>query len=271
MAVPNLKFDPTVARRAEMGDATAMAELGNIYLKGEGLPSDPQQAMEWFLKGASAGNAAAQVGVGYLLTTGRGGRVNHAEAGKWFLRAAEQNHPKGQHNLAELLAQGKLGPGRMQEAVDWYVKAGMQGHVPSQAALVDKFFFPGSGVPQNLSTAAFWAARAAEAGHAHSQMMFGVMLRDGQGVPPDKARAERFFKLAATQGNPKAMCHLADFLMEAQPPQPVTAGAWFIKAAALGEKGGKDRWEKLKPSLTPGQVEEAERLANALPGAVSGN
>ena len=50
-----------------------------------------------------------------------------------------------------------------------------------------------------------WYRRAAEQGHASGQTTLGVMYAEGQGVPPDIVLAHTWFRLAAAQGNEKAM------------------------------------------------------------------
>jgi TPR repeat protein len=45
---------------------------------------------------------------------------------------------------------------------------------------------------------------AAEQGNAKGQYYLGVMYRDGEGVPQDKAEAMKWFRKAAEQGNSDA-------------------------------------------------------------------
>ena len=51
--------------------------------------------------------------------------------------------------------------------------------------------------------------RLAESGHALAQLDLGKMYQDGLGADPDAFKAVKFFRLAATQGNPIALYLLA--------------------------------------------------------------
>lgn len=254
---------PTVEQRAQAGDSAAMAELGREFLHGTRRAKDPAQAMRWFLKGARAGNALSQVGVGFLLSNGIGCPVDKTGAGEWFRRAADQGNAKGQHNLAVLLKEGFLGPGKMPEALEWFTKAAEQGLVESQAMLGEMYYLSADGVSQDFARAAVWLEKAAAAGHNPSRTGYGSMLRFGNKIPADKARALALFREAAEEGYAKAMCQLADMLAggEGTERQPVRAAAWYFKAASLDEDAGKTGWAEMEKTLTAEQLAEARRIA----------
>ena len=42
-------------RKAESGDATAQAKLGQMYAEGKGMPQDYVEAMKWFRLAADQG------------------------------------------------------------------------------------------------------------------------------------------------------------------------------------------------------------------------
>ena len=88
---------------AEQGHAEAQADLGLMYVRGEGVPQDYQAALKWYRKAAEQGHADAQHTLGIMYTYGtvgihpsglvfrvKGDNVlrDYQEAMKWFRRAA---------------------------------------------------------------------------------------------------------------------------------------------------------------------------------------
>lgn len=63
-----------------------------------------------------------------------------------------------------------------------------------------------------------WRALAAE-GDVRSQFNLGVIFDSGDGVEPDKALAESYYRDASAQGYPQAMLNLAYLLEEKKPQQ----------------------------------------------------
>jgi TPR repeat protein len=152
---------------AEAGDATAMLSLGFLYLHGEGVPANPQEAVRWLQPAAERGLAPAQHSLALAYYEGRGVTRNTAVAANYFESAALQGLADAQYNLGVLYSRG-------------------------------------DGVPQDWARARFWHQKAAEQGVTDSQLALGVMHANGQGVPQDYAEAARWFAKAAAAGNARA-------------------------------------------------------------------
>jgi TPR repeat protein len=88
---------------AEQGNANAQMFLGRMYMLGEGVLKDPEQAIKWFKASASQGNADAQFFLGsmYLLP-----RRDVAEGVKWLRFSAEQGNQDAQYLLGKAYLQG---------------------------------------------------------------------------------------------------------------------------------------------------------------------
>jgi localization factor PodJL len=94
----------------------------------------------------------------------------------------------------------------------------------------------GTGVPQDLATAAAWFERAARGGVTMAQFRLGSMYEKGLGLKKDLQEARRLYLVAADKGNAKAMHNLAVLYAEGidgKPDYP-TATQWFRKAATYG-------------------------------------
>jgi uncharacterized protein len=94
---------------AKQGNAEAQVILGKMYLKGQGVITDPDEALKWFKASAVQGNAEAQFFLGsiYLLP-----QKDVAEGVKWTLLSAEQGNQDAQYVLGKAYIQGLPGLAR---------------------------------------------------------------------------------------------------------------------------------------------------------------
>jgi Sel1 repeat len=88
---------------AGQGNADAQFILGQMYLMGQGVLKDPDQAIKWFKASASQGNADAQFYLGsyYLLP-----QRDITEGVKWLRLSAEQGQQDAQYLLGKAYIQG---------------------------------------------------------------------------------------------------------------------------------------------------------------------
>ena len=100
---------------AEQGNPDAQLFLGKMYLKGEGVPKDPDRANRWFRQAAMQGNAEGQffLGAWYLLP-----HRDITEGLKWMRLSAEQGNQDAQLLLGKAYLQGEL-PREPVEADMW--------------------------------------------------------------------------------------------------------------------------------------------------------
>ena len=90
---------------AEQGNPDAQLFLGKMYLKGQGVPKDPDQANKWFRQAAMQGNAESQffLGAWYLLP-----HRDITEGLRWMQLSAEQGNQDAQMLLGKAYLQGEL-------------------------------------------------------------------------------------------------------------------------------------------------------------------
>ena len=88
-------------KRAEMGDPTAIKDLGFSYMEGgKGYPVDHGKALEYLLKAAEMGNAAAYYGLGGLYIKGGGEIDIDVVLGTQYLReGAKRGDIQSRHML----------------------------------------------------------------------------------------------------------------------------------------------------------------------------
>jgi uncharacterized protein len=75
------------------GDADAQYQLARLYLEGNGVNSDPNQAARWLNLAARKNHAAAQATLGDMLVYGHGVRAMPAQGYMWLLAAKENASP----------------------------------------------------------------------------------------------------------------------------------------------------------------------------------
>lgn len=94
-----------------------------------------------------------------------------------------------------------------------------------------------AGVEQDQQLAAQYFERAADAGDAHAQANYGLMLANGVGTPQNNASAFSYFQAAAKQGNAFAHYGLGAMYLVGSAPvgkNETLAVLYFEKAAELG-------------------------------------
>ena len=219
--------------------------LGRMCFLGEEMRLDFRQAATWFRKAAEQGHAQAQFNLGLMYSQGLGVRQDFCEAYNWFQlvnRRFKQRPLKWFRKAAELvLIDVQYNLGRL--ALKWHRNAAEQGLTPAQHTL-GVMYYQGEGVPSDYSQAATWFRKAAEQGHADSQNDLAVMYGEGKGVPQDFRQAATWYRKAAEQGHTLAQANLGLLYRKAaQAPKffhflgdmpQAQALKWFRKAAEQG-------------------------------------
>ena len=180
-------------------------------------------------KAAEQGNAAAQVDLGAQYVIGLGVSKDNAQAVKWFRKAAEQGYAPAQYHLG--LA-----------------------------------YRHGSGVPNDDAQAVAWFRKAADQGDAYAEVALGGMYRDGRGVPNDDLKAVEWYHKGVEQGNHLAQSGLGWMYANGRgvPKNLVLAHAWTSLAAEKLESNALTNLPLFKRLMTPQQIAEAQRVAEAL-------
>ncbi len=118
--------------RAEAGYVQDQLKMARAYQLGRGVPHDPAEAAQWFLKAANFGSLEAQTQIGYLYVTGEGLPRDEQQAFKWFQRAAAEGYAPAQYDLAYLLLNGLGARQDLQGSITWFTQAANQGFAPAQ-------------------------------------------------------------------------------------------------------------------------------------------
>lgn len=159
------------ARRAAESSPDGRYQLGQLYLRGQGVEQNPASALNWFEQAAEQGLAPAQYQSARMYQRGQGAAPNPSKARQRFEQAARQGHRDAQ------LALGLL-------------------------------YLHGEGVAVDNGKARDWLLRAARQGSAAAQYQLGELYAEGRGVPADTAAAYVWLSLAKDNGEPRAAARL---------------------------------------------------------------
>ena len=148
---------------ADSGDADAQYELGKMYMDGDGVPRDYDEAVRWFRRAADQGHAGGQNGLGWAHSYGKGVSQDYKKAAKLYRLAADQGFAKAQHNVGVTYRNGEGVTQDFTEAVRWFRLAADQGYADAQAMLGSVCMR--KGILANNEEARKWYQLAADQGH----------------------------------------------------------------------------------------------------------
>jgi TPR repeat protein len=154
-----------LAPLAEDGNADALAQLGAMYLRGNHVQKNPEEALRLFRLAAEKNNAKAQLQLGGMYQMGLGVPKDEAKAIALLQRAAAQ------------------------------------GYGPAASAL-GRTYELGLGTEQNFSEAMRFFRLSAEKGQFYGQAGLGRLYLRGEGAPRDLVEAYMWLKLASRHEHP---------------------------------------------------------------------
>lgn len=124
-----------IPRGWENWSADVEAKLGTMYLYGDGVQQNYDEALRCLTRAASAGDTLAQNNLGYMYGTGKGVERDYYKAVKWYKEAAMQGDATAQNNMGFMYELGQGVELDYNKAIEWYQKAAAQGYQIAQQNL----------------------------------------------------------------------------------------------------------------------------------------
>ncbi len=182
----------------------AMSHLGNLYTKGMDHEPDYAQAAIWYQRAIAEGRVDAEDSLAFMYMRGQGVPRDYEQAVRMY-EGIVNRHGESRYgyNLGVLYFYAPQGPDkarRNREAVRLFRDAADNDWEVAQSALGECYEY-GVGVPRNYAEAAKWYGLAAEQGYADAQFLLGDLYRRGLGLKRDYAEARRLYEQAARQGS----------------------------------------------------------------------
>ncbi|CAO3696075.1 unnamed protein product [Umbelopsis ramanniana] len=205
-------------KAANLSYTVAMYKLGMILLKGHlNQAKNPREGIFWLKRSAAAAtedtpHALHELGLVYEKDISSTVIADERYSFELFSKAA---------NLGYAPAQCKLGTcyeyGLLKCDVDaslsvlWYRKAADQGIAEAELAVSGWFLTGSEGViDQSDHQAYLWARRAADKGDPMGEFTVGYYTEIGIGIDADVEEAKRWYMLAMSRGNQKAVDRLKE-------------------------------------------------------------
>jgi hypothetical protein len=145
-----------------------------MYLKGQGVPQDYSQALQWYKRAAEHGDRKAQFDLATVYDEGIGIPSDYVEASRWFRKAADQNYAKAQDGIGYMYYAGRGVPKDYALAFFWYRKAADQGYAKAEFDLAT-MYYKGIGTSQDYAEARRWCVKAAKQGNADAQQGLALL------------------------------------------------------------------------------------------------
>lgn len=145
---------------AGKGNAVAQFNLGMMYAKGQHVPKNGKESIQWYLLAAEQGYAAAQFELGMLHLQGSALPQDYTKAQQWIRMAAEQKYARAQLQIGDMYLQGQGVLRDNVQAAHWYRMAAEQGNATAQRNLAVAYGM-GQGVVENPVLAYMWLNLAA--------------------------------------------------------------------------------------------------------------
>jgi uncharacterized protein len=125
---------------AKFKNDQAMANLGLMYLKGEGVEKDYTKAKEFFENASSYDNDSANFNLALMYQTKIGVEEDISKAIDYYRRAVRKNHVQAAFRLALILLKDRTNLDGVKEGFYCMLKAAKSGHVMATVQLtgVDK-------------------------------------------------------------------------------------------------------------------------------------
>ena len=243
-------------------DAAAMTLIGEIYHDGYAVPRNEAEAARWYRIASALGDREAAFALGMLLLNGADGvPADRAGAKAQFEIAAAKNQAGALYNLGVMAIGDKTAngfPDFKTAAADFRraAEAGYADGAYSYGVLLRE----GKGVPLDIGESARWLKRAADAGVVAGQVEYAIMLFNGVGVAKDEAGAAKLLLRAAARNNPIAENRLAHLYVSGRgvPKDLVEAATWnrFARAAGVDDPD----LDAATAGLTPEQNKRVDEL-----------
>lgn len=113
---------------AKINNDQAMANLGLMYLKGEGVAKDYAQAKSWFEKASQFENASANYNLALMYQSKIGVEENMDKALGYFRSAVQKNHQGANFRLGLLLLKDRSNEVLVKEGFECMLNAALSGH-----------------------------------------------------------------------------------------------------------------------------------------------
>lgn len=224
---------------ADVGIVESQMLLGHLFISGEELKVNTEQAYKWFYRAAKQGVLEAKYYIANMIFYGKGTGMD-TDLGLKVLEevATETQNRKIFFEIGEIHRKGFNSPRNYTLALENHEKAAQLGFIKSQRITADLYKY-GRGAKHNNEKALYWYTKAALANDTLSIATVADMHLYGQGTDKDVVQAEKWYKKGAESSNPHSLYQLASIYMKNEhgvEPDYGKAIGFYHKAVNVGHK-----------------------------------
>ncbi len=199
-------------RLAEQGDVGAIAEMADLYDRGDGAFDDLQLALEeatkYYRIAFERGSLRGKAGYGRAILLGLGAPQDKARAIELLTEAADAGDSLAQRVLGDSYARGFGVRQDPKAAFHWYKLSSENGLRSGQCDHA-VCLLEGFGCQQNIQDGVRLLRLSANQGYSLAMVKLGELYEDGLGVPQDHRLSAQWFRKAAEKKDPEGAWKLA--------------------------------------------------------------
>jgi TPR repeat protein len=195
--------DTTVAN-LELIPGSTLNQIGEMFLKGDGIETNSHSAIDHFQQGSGLSDANEQYKLGLMYLNGDGVIKNEEMALYWFSIAAKSNHPEAQYQLGWIYFDGIGVFQNIDLTINYFTLAAKQNHINAHLDLAAIYECRG-----NSEQSFEHFLSAAELGDDEAQFKVGLLYFSQE----DLNNAEKWLRIAANKEHPEAQHELAQLLL----------------------------------------------------------
>lgn len=171
---------------------------------------------------------------------------DYASSVRWYWLVASKNVPDAQFRLGLAYQSGEGVAQNIDTAMYWYARAADQGNYLAQYSLGALYFEAKGDKARGLTL----FRQAAEQGHVDALYALGVLSLDGDGLPKDETAAAYWLSLASEKGHPDAQYELGLLYETGRGVQRnlTEAARLFDSAASLGNAKAAEALARVRAS-----------------------
>lgn len=195
-----MPFDEAL-KLAGQDDDEAKFILGSMYLNGDVVKQDFEEAIRWFkasFENPWAMGSEGKIALGIMRHNGLGLTQDYVQAFYLFEEAANIGNPFDVYNFEqEPISLLKARPD-LNQSVVWFKQAAQDDDAGAQFCLAVAYF-RGVVVEKDFKQTINWLKKSAEGGNARGQYYLGSMYSSGEGVRKSEKKAAYWYEKAALQ------------------------------------------------------------------------
>lgn len=247
---------------ADNGNSYAEIKLGFMHENGWGTAKDFNKAREFYSRAAEHGDAEGYIHLAKLNAYARGQERDADIVRDHLVRAAAIGSSHAYYVLGEVFNDPYAFGEHPKEALNWYLMAAEN---DAAAYLVNGHYRPGKGQwfrlisPEGVKL----TQEKADLGNQYAQFNTGLRYHFGEGVGTNYDIAEKYFIMAARQGNVEAQKFVAQNRARNTEKNSdlVFIDTWLTIASLNGDKEATRNKAKMEVNMSADQIAEAEKAA----------